>query len=57
MILMETHDDTIAHYSELFEKFQTNCGMELFYKEPNIAYSDGHVLEWCWVRVDWDMRP
>ncbi|KAL3897397.1 MAG: hypothetical protein SGCHY_003444 [Lobulomycetales sp.] len=57
MIMMETHWDTPAHYSEIFQKLQDNCGMELYYKEPNIQFSNGEVLEWCWVRVDWKSRP
>lgn len=57
MIMLETHWDSAVHYSELFEKLQTNCGMELYYKEPNIQFSDGSVVEWCFVKVDWDSRP
>jgi len=57
MILMETHWDTPAHYSELFANLQKNCGMELYMKEPNIQFSKGEVLEWCFVRIDWGARP
>lgn len=64
MLLIETHADSNVNYNSMFQQLRDNCHMELFYKEANIMldhsnsrYSDGRVLEWCWVHVDWKAIP
>ncbi len=43
-MLLETHWDTIDNYNELFTGLSENCGMELYYKEPNIQNSKGNLI-------------
>jgi hypothetical protein len=57
MVLMETHWGSSKEYNDLFQRLTGVCGMELYYKEPNIQYSEGEVLEWCFVKVDWNAVP
>jgi hypothetical protein len=57
MILMETHGGKAQEYSEIFEKLQTNCKMEIYMKEPNIQFTSGGVVEWCFVKIDWQEIP
>jgi hypothetical protein len=57
MVLMETHWGSPRDYNDLFQRLTTICGFELYYKEPNIEYSKGEVLEWCFVKVDWNAIP
>jgi hypothetical protein len=46
MVLIKSYEDSPAHYIELFENLQTNCGMDIFMKENNIQTGRGIVIEW-----------
>ncbi|KAJ3201137.1 hypothetical protein HK099_002354 [Clydaea vesicula] len=55
VLLMETHaQPTLTELNDIFYRLVDICKMELYYKEPNIQYSNGDTIEWCFVRVDWD---
>eukprot|EP01066_Platyproteum_vivax_P018568 Platyproteum_vivax@DN7569_c0_g1_i10.p1 len=56
MLLMETHHGTAAQYHEIFKGLNEVCHMELYMKEPNI-WTNGVMVEWCFVRVDWEYAP